>query len=227
MSDFISEDDLLVFDGFLKYQGVNPAATTQKDLEMWRGFFDEATERRKSSPKVGLMKLQPIPDEEKYAVAIQDGSELWLTLWIRCSRKGEVFIMYPRGDRDWNAHASYHVDGTFHHKGHGAILGAQKRQPLTAVFKGNEYLGDFAGHGTRSVGAIYDPQAFTESVIVEDGLLGPGHGTVSIELAEPGCESKPSTDTRLRQVFTRGDRPSIVMGIRSGSELRVGAESRN
>jgi hypothetical protein len=28
MSDFISEDDLLTFDGFLKYQAVNPAALT-------------------------------------------------------------------------------------------------------------------------------------------------------------------------------------------------------
>src|SRR5258708_5081546 len=40
--DFIGEDDLLNFDGFLKYQGVDPAAITPEDLKMWRGCFDEA-----------------------------------------------------------------------------------------------------------------------------------------------------------------------------------------
>ena len=68
-------------------------------------------ERRKTSPKVGLMKLQLVPGEQKYAVAICDGSDLWLTLWVRCSRKGEIFIMYPRGDRDWDAQGSVHSRG--------------------------------------------------------------------------------------------------------------------
>src|SRR5579859_250481 len=100
MHDFISDDDLLTFEGFLKYHGIDPI---KQEREMWEGLFDEATERRTTTPKVGLMKLQPVPGEQKYAVAIRDGSDLWLTLWARCSRKGEVFIMYPRGDRDWDA----------------------------------------------------------------------------------------------------------------------------
>jgi hypothetical protein len=83
------------------------------------------------------MKLQPVPGEEKYAVAIRDGSDLWLTLWVRCSRKGEIFVMYPRGDRDWDAHASYHLDGTLHQKTHGKVMGAVKRQSLTSAFRGN------------------------------------------------------------------------------------------
>jgi hypothetical protein len=115
MDDFISEDDLLTFEGFLKYQGV-PATATPEELKMFRGFFDEATLLHKTGPKVGLMKLQPVPGEQKYAVAIRDGSKLWLTLWVRCSRKGEIFVMYPRPDRDWDAHASYHLKGTFHQK---------------------------------------------------------------------------------------------------------------
>ena len=148
MGDFISEDDVQVFEGFLKYQAVDPATITPEELEMWRGIFDEATERRKTSPKVGLMKLLPVAGEQKYAVAIRDGSDLWLTLWVRCSRKGEVFIMYPRGERDWVAHASYHLDGTLHQKSHGSILGTPKtHQPLTAAFRGSEHLGLYAGSG--------------------------------------------------------------------------------
>ncbi len=36
---------------------------------MWRGIFDEAIERRATSPKVGLMKLQPVRDEQKGSVS--------------------------------------------------------------------------------------------------------------------------------------------------------------
>lgn len=214
MGDFISEDDLLELEGYLKYQGIDPATISPEELERWRRLFDEATERRKTSPKVGLMKLQPVSGEQKYAVVVRDGSDLWLTLWVRCSRKGEVFIMYPRGDRDWNAHASYHLDGTFHQKSHDAMLGTlQKRQPLTAAFKGSEHLGSYAGHGMKSVGAIYDPEVFTGVVIVEPGILGPSHGTVAIELMEPGCEPKPFPGTNQRQVFPRDGHPSVVITI--------------
>lgn len=133
MDDFVDEDDLLTFEGFLKYQGV-PATSTPAELKEWRDIFDEAMRRRATSPKIGLMKLHPVPGEQKYAVALHDGSDLWLTLWVRCSRKGEVFIMTPPGTRDWNPHASYHLDGTFHQKSYDAILGTrQKRQPLTAA----------------------------------------------------------------------------------------------
>jgi hypothetical protein len=96
MDDFISEDDLLTFEGFLKYQAVDPAMLTPDELAMWRGFFDEAVRLRESSSKVGLMKLRQAPGEEKYGVALRDGSELWLTMWVRCSAKGEIFVMYPR-----------------------------------------------------------------------------------------------------------------------------------
>jgi hypothetical protein len=123
-----------------------------------------------------------------------------------------VFIIYPRGDRDWDAHASYHLDGTRHQKSHGVISGTQKRQPLTAAFRGSEHLGSYAGHGS---GAIYDPEAFTGVVIVETGILGPRHGTVAVELAEPGFEPEPSTGTHPRQVFPRDGHPSIVITIAS------------
>jgi len=100
MNDFISDDDLLTFEGYLKHQAVDVATVTPEELKMWRSIFDEGIRRREAGSKVGSMKLQRVPGEEKYAVAIQKGSNLWLTLWVRCSRKGEVFIMYPRGNSD-------------------------------------------------------------------------------------------------------------------------------
>jgi hypothetical protein len=33
-------------------------------------------------------------------MAVREGSDLWLTLWVRRSWRGEFFVMVPRG----NAH---------------------------------------------------------------------------------------------------------------------------
>jgi len=221
--DFISEVDLLTFEGFLKYHAV-PAMKTPEELELWRGLFDEATRRRESSPKVGLMKLQAVPGEQKYAVALRDGSELWLTMWVRCSRKGEIFMMYPRGDRDWDAHGSYHLNGTFHQKSFGFKVLSQNRQPLTAAFRGSEHLGLYKGHGESS-GAVCDPKAFEGVVIVEPGILGPIHGSVGVDLVEPGYEATWTRDetaqrhyvelgrVHQRAVFPRVGRPSVIITI--------------
>jgi hypothetical protein len=53
VDDFISEDDIRTFESFLKYQAVDPAVLTPDELAMWRGYFDEAMQLRKSSPKLG------------------------------------------------------------------------------------------------------------------------------------------------------------------------------
>jgi hypothetical protein len=159
MDDFISEHDLLSFGGWLRYQGADPAAMTPEQLTEWQGMFDDVMERRKTSPKVGLMKLQRVPGEQKYAVAIPDGSNLWLTMWVRCNHKGEIIIMYPRGDCDWQPHASYHVDGRLHQKSYGFKTLPMQRQRLDGVFKGSENLGRYKGHGTVT-GAVCEPNAF-------------------------------------------------------------------
>src|SRR5882724_9577726 len=116
MREFISEDDLQTFEGWLRYQAVDAAATAPEELAMWRRLFEDARERRATRPKVGLMKLQRVPGEHLYAVAVRENSDLWLTLWVRRSPKGEFFIMLPRGDGDWDPHTSYHLDGTLQMK---------------------------------------------------------------------------------------------------------------
>jgi hypothetical protein len=223
MDDFISEDELLSFEGWAKYQGSDPAEMPPEELKEWHDIFDGVMERRKTSPKVGLMKLERVPGEQKYAVAIRDGSDLWLTLWVRCNRKGEIFVMIPRGDRDWNAHASYHLDGTFHHKSYGTTFSPQqKRQPLTAAFRESEHLGLYGGHGPKSTGAVCDPKAFDGVVIVEPGILGPRDGNVGVDLVEPGYEPEWSRGMgqrfylgvfHQREVFPRNGRPSVVITI--------------
>ena len=83
---------------------------------MWRGEFDNTRERSLATRKVGAMKLKMIAGEYRYAVAVRESQDLWLTLWVRRSPRGDVYMLVPRGDRHWNPHTSYHRDGTLHSK---------------------------------------------------------------------------------------------------------------
>jgi hypothetical protein len=171
------------------------------------------------------MKLpSPRPDEQRYAVAIRDGSDLWLTLWVRCWPKGDIYVMYPRGDREWDVHASYHRNGKMHIKskvydemGHpGPIekkMICQTSQGLTAGFKGFEQFVNLLGHGKRR-GEVCDPRAFGGVVCVEPDILdGPGHGSVAVDLLEPGYAPKPDPSAHKQRTFPRGARPSVVITI--------------
>jgi hypothetical protein len=91
VQEFTSEDDLRTFEGWLRYQGVEVATSAPQELEMWQSLFDEARKRSSAMSKVGLMKLQPVPGEHRYGVAVREGSDLWLTLWVRRLAEGRVF----------------------------------------------------------------------------------------------------------------------------------------
>ena len=182
--DFISDDDLKTFGGWLRYQGMSAASA--EELEVLRGVFEDVMKRPAAAQMVGLMKLRPIPGEHRYAVAVRDGTDLRLTLWVRRAAKGDVYVLYPRADRGWNPHTSYHRDGTLHLKSYNMkVLPPKKRRPLDANFHGAEHLGFFAGHGKGS-GAVCDPSMFTGVVEVPPGVLGPRHGGVTVDLVEPG-----------------------------------------
>ena len=219
MQDFISEDDLETFEGWLKYQAVDAALTTPNELDSWRRLFEETKQRSAATAKVGLMKLRPVPGEYRYAVALRDGCDLWLTLWVRRSKKGEFFVMVPRADKDWDPHTSYHLDGTLHMKSHNRkALTPQKRQPLTGTFRGSEDLGMYSGHAPKGVGAVCDPAAFSGVVEIPPGVLGPRDGVVTVDLVEPGCEPTgfPGTKIVIREVF-RDFVPWVVITVGSST----------
>jgi hypothetical protein len=220
MSEFISEDDLKTFEGWLKNQLGDPSALTPDDLARWRELFDELSKR--SNSKVGRMKLGPVPaGQRRYAVAVREGSDLWLTLWVRRSEKGDVYVMVPRADRSWDPHNSYHRDGTFHAKslGRKLAISQQKRQPLTDAFRGTEHIGSFMGHGPKTVGAVCDPADFSGVFEVRPGALGPGDVQVVVDLVEPGHEplSWPFSEV-ARKIFDDA-LPWVV--IRVGTSLPI------
>jgi hypothetical protein len=188
--EFISEDDLHTFEGWLKYQAIDTSVLSDSEQAAVRELFEDAVKRRDTARKVGRMKLKMQPREYRYALAVRDGNDLWLTLWVRRSPKPEFFVFQPRGDHDWNPHASLHADGTFHLKSHGRImLPPVKRQPPNSI-RGSETLGAYAGHGPKSVGAVCDPQDFTGVFEIGPGVLGPRNGTVVVDLLEH-ADSQP------------------------------------
>jgi hypothetical protein len=212
-NDFTSEDDLKTFEGWLKYQCIDAASLTASELGEWRRDFEDAQSASAAMPKVGLMKLRPVPGENRYAVALREGPDLWLTLWVRRSKKGEFFVMVPRKDPGWDVHSSYHLDGTFHMKSFGHKSISKKLQPLTGPFKGTEHLGAHGGHGPKSVGAICNPDAFNGVVEVQPGILGPRDGDVVVDLVQPNCEPLSWPGVIVDQKIFRDTLPWIVIRI--------------
>ena len=111
--------------------------TIVEDVATWQRLFEETQKQRAATPAVGLMDLKTVPGEYKYAVAVREGTHLWLVLWIRRNPRGEYFVLKPMGNRNWNPHSSYHIDGTRHDKSFGRrVLPPRKLQPLTGQFRG-------------------------------------------------------------------------------------------
>lgn len=214
---FISEDNLKTFEGWLRYQGVDATTASPEDLQTWRGMFDEVRAATDGAPKVGLMKLRTLLGEYRYAVALRDGSDLWIALWIRRSPKGEFFVFLPRSDPSQDVHVSYHLDGTLHIKSYGQKTLTRKLQPPTGNFRGTENLSVFAGYGPKGVGAICDPAAFAGVVEVGPGILGPKDGVVSVDLVEPGCTPMKFYGRIFQQETFTQTVPAIVVTIGSAS----------
>jgi hypothetical protein len=209
----LREDELGAFEEWMvKYQGRDPSNLSAAELELWRDYYEEAKEFSTKTPKVGLMKLgPPEPGEHRYAVAIRDESGLWLTLWVRRNKKGHFFVLIPRGDRKYDPHASYHVNGTFHQKSYDRKLSIQRKQPLTGAFRGTETLGGYGGHGAR-IGAVCDPTDFNGVVEVAPDLLGERKGSVFVDLVEPGREPITCYNVIKKKIFT-DTVPNVVIRI--------------
>ena len=75
-TDFISEDDLNTFEGWLNYQGYDLMTLSPDELTSLRLLCDEAQQQRATLPKMGLMKLQLKPSEPQYAVAVPEDGNL-------------------------------------------------------------------------------------------------------------------------------------------------------
>lgn len=110
------------------------------------------------------MNLKTVSGEHKYAVAVREGRDLFLVLWVRRSQKGEYVVLKPMGGRLLNRQNGDYCDNTLHHQMvRQRVLPAQKSQSFPIM----------SGFTPTETGAICDPTAFTGIVEVASGVLGP------------------------------------------------------
>jgi len=177
-------DHLDTFADWLKYQQFGDLEGQPEEVvATLRGMYEHDRNTALTQDVHAMVPRPPRAGEHHYAVAIEDGAALWLTLWIRRSRNGECFILYPRTPES-DPHASYHCDGRYHQKSYNHKSMVQQRQPLDQ-FKHAEHLGSFYGHGPGA--AVCDPAAFTSVLRVPMGILEATRGSVLVDLVEPGC----------------------------------------
>jgi hypothetical protein len=113
----LNKDERDTFEGYLRYHQQNPTTASPEALASFRKAFEEWQTKKAATPKPGRMKLRDLkPGEYRYAVAVREGSELFMTLFIRRDPKGDVYVMIPRGRGSGNPRTSYHHRGRFHHK---------------------------------------------------------------------------------------------------------------
>jgi hypothetical protein len=146
----------------------------------------------------------------RYAVAIEDGADLRLNLWVKRLR-GECYIFQTRGLRGHVTHASYHDDGRLHFKTDNRVLMKYQRQPLD-TFRGREHLGHFSGFGVAAQKC--DPTRFTDVISFMPGLLE--RATVMVDLVEPGIAPDPlhrEFHKIVREEIYTDDVPHVVIAI--------------
>jgi hypothetical protein len=178
-------DELDTFDGWRKHHGYDVERLTKEQIRIWRDQFENDKARR-AAARSAVFFNQPVPyGEYRYAVAIEDGADLRLALAVsrRPKKRGYECVILMQRDGDWNPHATYHQDGTYHHKSFDQKWMAQKRQPLDK-FRGTEHLGSFMGLGTGAA-PICNPANFTAVLTVPQGILESTSGIVLIDLVEP------------------------------------------
>lgn len=222
MSAFITEEEFNSFDGWMKCQGLDVGEMTPDAVATFRNLYDEWLKR---SQKFGLMDLRPlVRGEHRYAVAVREGPDLFLALWIRRAPAGDIYVFTPRPDPGWDAHTSYHRDGTVHMKNFGHKTPSRQKRQALETFRGAEPLGVYGGHGPRGVAAHCDPSAFSAVVEVSSGVLGPRDGVIMIDLVEPGVQPPPFIDSShvpfpfragpvVREEVFRDKAPWIVVRI--------------
>ncbi len=138
-----------------------------------------------------------MPDitEKMFAVAVRDGTDLFLWIRIRRAESG-IYYVFATGREEeaewkkWNPHGSQHKDGRFHHKSFDhKVFPPEQRQKPDADFKGTEQLvtRPIAPDEPRLVGVICDPAKFDAVLEVPVSILSAKkyETYVAVDLTEP------------------------------------------
>ena len=148
--------------------------------------------------------------DTRFAIAVRDGDDLWLYLWLKRDSKGDVYVFWPRDEAGWNPHASYHASGRSHLKSHDKAFLPATRQNPDDTFSGAEQLvstpidlHSARATNKRCVSANY-PGGVCEIPADEISDTNPSRTAVAIDLVSPGAPPLvyPETAVLRRCVFT-------------------------
>ena len=121
-----------------------------------------------------------MPPKNRFAVAVRDGTVLFLWLWIKRAPAADIYVMLPTGRSDpywknWNPHASYHASGQFHHKSFDGRLLVKHLQKPDENFVGvhNLLQRGIAAHEPRAFGVICNLADFHQIAEFSVALLDP------------------------------------------------------
>ena len=160
-----------------------------------------------------------------YAVAVRDGHELFLFCRVNRSVTGDVYVVPPRPDPNWNPHVSYHASGQYHVKNSAQPYHVSHWQKPDATFLGTHNMGTMgiASHEIRITNAPCKVEDYTEVFEIPIGELSPEiHRTfVSLDLMEPSGEPIITPGGKiLRQTIFQDSIPWIVVTLFDTSQDR-------
>ncbi len=160
--------------------------------------------------------------EKKYAVAVRDGTDLLLFLWVKHAVTGDFYAFLPHPhDTSITAHASYHANGRYHIKSHrifgrNKIMYRQKQKP-DQNFAGTEHLLEqtITLTNVRSIGQECDPSHFLEVFeIPVHELETKTYIRVTSDVVSPGYSPNLVPGVRvIRQIEYRYSFPCIVLTL--------------
>jgi hypothetical protein len=152
-----------------------------------------------------------------YAIAVRD-KKLYLVLRLTRNTKGEIFVMFPREDKDWDPHTSAHRDGTVHHKyfDHKSVV----RKPREAGGPFNETVTllttGFASDQPRKIDVVCETDQFSEVFEIPVSDLRPEkyRTNIQIDLLPPGGQPNiPHGVKIIRQETYQDAVPWIIVTL--------------
>ena len=166
------------------------------------------------SHRLGAMELILHP-RRMYAVVAYDSSVPYLILRMVRNKRGEVFYVVPRDDREgWNPHGSRHASGQEHHKSFDQPFMQRKRQVPDKHFRGSENLTTISIY-RKALTKLQHEDEFDEIFPIPFAEIVSGPPPMlAVDLAEPFVAPVITPGARITQQFHIKDRvPWIIMTL--------------
>jgi hypothetical protein len=138
----------------------------------------------------------------KFAVAVRDGSDLFLWIRLRRAPKGDLYYIFPTGRhgrawKRWNPHGSLHRDGTLHHKSYNRPLHVTQVRKPNAAFQGTLHFVQrgVAPDEPRGFGVVCHPSEFDEVMEIPVSRLSPNKFETCVYVDVTDAVGAPSINT--------------------------------